>query len=67
MSVDAASLAHKVHEWVTQELRLAPPTGQRMPSPEDIRKILRGNHTASLLCCIHSCGPVFFTLATRST
>ena len=43
MSADAAALAHKVHEWATLELCLAPSAGQRLPSPEDIRKILRGD------------------------
>jgi hypothetical protein len=44
MAMDAAALAHKVYDLVTQELRLAPASGQRLPSPEDIRKILRGDN-----------------------
>ncbi len=43
MSADAAALALRVHEWATQELCLNLSHGQRMPSPEDIRRILRGN------------------------
>ncbi len=47
--MDAAALAHKVHDLVAQELRLAPASGQRLPSPEDIRKILRGDNPSPRL------------------
>ena len=57
MSADAAVLAHKVHEWATQELCLNPPHGQQMPSPEDIRKILRG-YTRHLAMPVFDCSPV---------
>ncbi len=57
MSAEAAALAYKVHEWATQELCLNPPHGQQMPSPEDIRKILRG-HTRHHATPAFDCPPM---------